>query len=503
MDENRRKDDHLRYDLVIIGAGPGGYESAFEAARLGLHTALVEKEALGGTCLNRGCIPTKTLIHTAELYDEIKKAARFGIHSETPTLDMKAVQQHKADTVAALQKGIASRLKAAKIDVYHGTGKVISTEPSSHLIMVTASDGTETILEAGRILLATGSVPSVPPIPGADLPGVMTSDELLAYDGTPFDSLLIIGGGVIGVEFAGIWQSFGTKITILEALPSLIANLDRELGQSLKLSMKKKGADIHTGAKVQSLTAAENGICCTYVEKEKEQTCTAQAVLIATGRRPYTEGLFEEGCIPEMKRGSILVNDNYETGISGIYAVGDVIGQIQLAHAATAQGLRAVHHMAAQVNGRQIDGKRYLREDSSVSEQSSGEAASVRGYSSEKIDAGTLLIPSCIYTSPEIASVGLTLEEAKTKGIAAESHKILSSANGKSVLTMQERGFIKVVYDKNTHAILGAQMLCARATDMIGEFAVAIQNCLTMEKMAAVVRPHPSFEEMITDAVRL
>ncbi|MCC8127183.1 MAG: dihydrolipoyl dehydrogenase [Clostridiales bacterium] len=461
-------------DLIIIGAGPGGYEAAFEAARLGLSAALVEKEVLGGTCLNRGCIPTKTLIHAADVYREIEECGRFGIVSGRPSVDMKMLQEHRKTTVESLQKGIAMRLKAAKIPVYQGTGTIQSDEENEldsgkeKQVCVTAPDGSETLLEAKNILIATGSVPSVPPIPGSDLPGVMTSDDLLFYDGEPLESLLIIGGGVIGVEFAGIGQSLGTKVTILEVLPSLIANMDRELGQSLKLSLKKKGADIHTGAKVSALAQTPEGICCTYTEKDGEHSCTAQAVLIATGRRAYTGGLFSAGCTPEMERGRILVNDWYETSIPGIYAVGDVNGQIQLAHAATAQGLRAVRHIAGRA-----------------------------------VDAEPDLIPSCIYSSPEIASVGLTAEEAKVRGITAKSHKILSSANGKSVLTLQERGFIKVVYETDTHVILGVHLLCARATDMVSEFAVAIREKLTLEQMAAVVRPHPSFSEMITEAVRI
>ncbi|MCC8105521.1 MAG: dihydrolipoyl dehydrogenase [Clostridiales bacterium] len=469
------------YDLIIIGAGPGGYEAAFEAARLGLHTALIEKDSLGGTCLNRGCIPTKTLIHTAGLYDEIRQASRFGVSSESPALDMQAVQSHKSETIASLQKGIAARLKSAKVDVYYGVGTLTDSESMSgsgdkagleqlplHCVRITAADNSITILKARHILLATGSMPSVPPIPGHDLPGVMTSDELLSYDGEPFESLLIIGGGVIGVEFAGIWQSFGTKVTILEALPSLLANLDRELGQSLKLSMKKKGTDIHTGATVQSLTRTENGICCSYLEKEQTQTVTSQAVLIATGRRPYTQGLFAEGCAPATERGRILIDKYYETNIPGIYAIGDLIGQIQLAHAAAAQGLRAVRHIA-------------------------GIAGST----------APLLIPSCVYTTPEIASVGMTLDETKAKGIPAASHKVLSSANGKSVLTLQERGFIKVIYEEDTHTILGAQLLCARATDMISEFTAAIQKHLALKDLADVIHPHPSFSEMIAEAVRI
>ena len=451
-----------KFDLVVIGAGPGGYEAAIAAAKLGLKTAIIEKDALGGTCLNRGCIPTKTLLHSAELYEGIREAARFGVDAQAPAVNAPAMAQHKKTTIATLQKGIAMQLKAVKVISYSGVGKVLSPG----IVLLTQPDGQEVTLATEKILIATGSIPSVPPIPGHDLPGVMTSDGLLAYDGEPFASLLIIGGGVIGVEFAGIYQAFGTKVTILEALPSLIANMDKELGQSLKLSLKKKGVDIHTGARVMGLAQKENTLCCTYLEKDVEKTASAQAVLIATGRKPYTADVFAPDCTPVMERGRIVVDANYLTSIPGIYAIGDVSSPIQLAHAATAQGIKAVHLMAGKASDVAVD-----------------------------------LIPGCIYTNPEIASVGLTLEEAKAQGLKAKSNKTLSSANGKSVLSLQERGFIKVVYLEDTHVIVGAQLFCARATDMVSEFALAIRKGLTLEAMADVVRPHPTFSEMITQSV--
>lgn len=469
------------YDLTVIGAGPGGYEAALEAAKLGLRTALIEKDSLGGTCLNRGCIPTKTLLHSSELYKEICDAERFGISAENVRADLNDIQQHKQTTITTLQKGIAALLKAAKVTVYQGLGTVIDTgNEGIKQVRITSSEVEPVTIKTRQILLASGSVPSVPPIPGHDLPGVMTSDELLSWDQEPFSSLLIIGGGVIGVEFTGIWQALGTKVTILEALPSLIANMDKELGQSLKQSLKKKGADIHTGAMVQSLESTNEGILCTYTEKDTICTCTAQAVLIATGRRPYTDGLFADGLAPSMERGRILTDEHFQTSLPGIYAIGDVNGKLQLAHAATAQGLHAVHQIAA-----------------ALSEDTVNSALPHRN--SPVLD----LVPSCIYASPEIASVGLTLDQAKEQGLAAKSHKILSSANGKSVLSLQERGFMKVIYLEETHVIIGAQLLCARATDMISEFAVAIAQKLTLEEMASVIRPHPSFSEMITQATTL
>ncbi len=452
------------FDLVVIGAGPGGYEAALEAAKLGLHTALIEKGAVGGTCLNRGCIPTKALMHSAGLLTRLREGKEFGIETAEAQVNMEAVQDRKDQTVQTLQKGIKALLKGAKVTLYEGMGKVLSPA----LVEVTPGEGEAFCIQTENILLATGSVPALPPIPGIDLPGVMTSDDLLQDRRQAPDSLLIIGGGVIGVEFAGIYQAFGTKVTILEALPSLLANMDKELGQSVKLSLKKKGADIFTGARVEKLEACEQGICCTYTEKEETKTCVAQRVLVAVGRRPFTEGLFAAECIPEMERGKILVNQEYQTSIPGIYAVGDVNGQIQLAHAATAQGIRAVH--------------------------------AIKG---EQAAEAPMLIPSCVYTEPEVASVGLTAAAAQEQGIAVKSHKIVSSANGKSVLSGQERGFMKVIYLEDTHVIVGAQLYCARATDMISEFTMAIQRQMTLEEMAAVIRPHPSFSEMITSAVTL
>ena len=481
------------YDLTVIGAGPGGYEAALEAAKLGLRTALIEKDSLGGTCLNRGCIPTKTLLHSSELYKEICDAERFGISAENVRADLNDIQQHKQTTITILQKGIATLLKAAKVTVYQGLGTVIDTgNEGIKQVRITSSEADPVTIKTRQILLASGSVPSVPPIPGHDLHGVMTSDELLSWDQEPFSSLLIIGGGVIGVEFAGIWQALGTKVTILEALPSLIANMDKELGQSLKQSLKKKGADIHTGAMVQSLESTNEGILCTYTEKDTICTCTAQAVLIATGRRPYTDGLFADDLAPSMERGRILTDEHFQTSLPGIYAIGDVNGKLQLAHAATAQGLHAVHQIAAVLSNGAV-----LLDHTALSDHASNSAISYTG--SPVLN----LVPSCIYASPEIASVGLTLDQAKEQGLAAKSHKILSSANGKSVLSLQERGFMKVIYLEETHVIIGAQILCARATDMISEFAVAIAQKLTLEEMASVIRPHPSFSEMITQATTL
>ena len=460
-----------KYDLIIIGGGPGGYEAAIEASKVhGMKVALVENRALGGTCLNRGCIPTKTLLHTAEALHELRTHGEtMGIKGAEDLLcDMEALHRRKDEVVAQLVSGIGSLMKSGKIAVYEGTGAIMD----KGLVRVSLNEGGTEDIEGENIMIATGSVPSTPPIPGADSPLVITSDELLDLD-HPIDELVIIGGGVIGCEFASVFNALGTRVTIVEALPSIIANLDKEIGRSLSMILKKsRGIDIHTSAMVTSIREEGGKAVCCYTEKGAECEVTGDLILMSVGRRANTEGLFPEDASElirsmELDRGKIVVNDRYETSVSGIYAIGDVIGGIQLAHVATAEGRSAVAFM----NGCEAP-----------------------------VDLRN--IPSCIYTSPEIASVGISADEAKEQGLEVISKKYPMSANGKTVLSLQERGFIKVIADKETGRVLGAQMMCARATDMISQFSQAIVNGLTLKDMARIIYPHPTFSEGIGEAVK-
>lgn len=462
-----------RINLVVIGAGPGGYEAAIEGAKMGMKVALVENRELGGTCLNRGCIPTKTILHTAELYHELQSGPSIGLDISSASVDMEVVQARKTEVLEQLRKGIASLMKMNKISVYHGTGMILDREHVK--VQLAEEDGHSgaILLETDHILIATGSVPSCPPIPGSGLPGVLTSDGLLDKR-EMFPRLIIIGGGVIGMEFASIYSSLGHEVTVIEAMDRILPSMDKEIAQNLKMILKKRGTDIHTGAKVEEILRAEGTgeLICRYVEKDKPCEARAEGILIAAGRRAFTGGLITEESAQEIKdlkteRGYIVTDEHYATSVPGIYAIGDVSGGIQLAHAATAQGRSAVHHMA----GRDMT----IRTD---------------------------IVPSCVYTSPEIGCVGISADEAKEQGIAVITKKYLMSANGKSLLSQQERGFIKVVADSESHRILGAQMMCARATDMISQFAAAIVNELTLEDMAAVIFPHPTFSEGILEAVR-
>ena len=448
------------YDLIVIGAGPGGYEAAFEAADLGMKTALVEKDSVGGTCLNRGCIPTKSLLHAAEILRAAREAAALGVAAVELDYDPAAMQRRKRDVVLQLRQGIEGTAKKKKIDLVRGEGTVTG----EGRVAVRAAEGTET-LAARNILLATGSRPAVPPIPGISLPNVMTSDGLLECD-RKIGRLVIIGGGVIGAEFASLYSALGARVTVIEAMPALLPNMDRELGQSLKMLFKKRGITVLTGASVKAVRQEGDGLVCDYTA-DGDGTAEADAVLVCVGRRPCAEGLFAEGVSPAAERGRVLVNERFETSVPHLYAVGDVTGGAMLAHAASAAGRNAVRVMAGLPP----------RED-------------------------TRFIPSCVYTDPEIACVGLTQEQAKAAGIDADSRKALMTANGKTVLAGAERGYIRVVFEKGTLKLLGAQMMCERATDMISFFTQALCASLTLGDMAKTVFPHPTFSEAVGEAIR-
>lgn len=446
----------MSWDLIVIGGGPGGYTAAIRAAQLGLHTALVERDAVGGTCLNRGCIPTKTLIHAAERYEEMKECETFGLRAEGVSFDYPAMCARRDQVVGQLRDGVERLLKGNKVDRITGTARILG--PGRVQVG-------EEVLEGKSILIATGSRPALPPVPGLDLPGVLTSDDLLTGNRF-YPRLAIIGGGVIGMEFAGLYQALGAEVTVLEAMDRILPTLDRELSQSLSMLMKKKGVKLCAGARVEQVEQGPDGLICTYTVKDKTETVTADAVLVATGRRANTDGL----CVPEvdlgLDRGAILVDGRFQTRIPGIYAIGDAVkGSIQLAHAAAAQGINAVSMLAGQ-----------------------------------KPPMDLSVVPSCVYVRPEMASVGRTEAQCKEAGLTVKTAKYLTGSNSRSVITDAGRGFIKVVCNGEAGVVLGAQLLCERATDLVGEFASAISKGETLEDMARVIRAHPTFAEAVGEA---
>lgn len=449
-----------RFDVVVIGAGPGGYVAAIKAAKEGLRTAIVEERRVGGTCLNRGCIPAKAMIHASSLYREMREGERFGILASQVSYDYGKILEYKEETTDKLCQGIEQLLKANGVTMLKGKG----TLEKGRQIRVTDRES-ESVCEAEHVILAAGSKPLMIPIPGIDLPGVLTSDELFQLRETP-KSLAIIGGGVIGMEFASVYADLGCKVTIVEALPRVVANMDKEISQNLKMILKKRGVDIHTSASVKSVEQDGELYTCIFTEKEKEIRVSAQYVLCAVGRCPNTDGLFGEGMEPETERGRIVVDENFKSSIDGVYAIGDLVKGMQLAHLASAQGMY-------------------------VAEVIAGKKPSI-----------TLeVVPGCVYTDPEIASVGMTEDEAKEAGLEVKAGKFIMSANGKSIITKEERGFVKVVVEKETGVVKGAQMMCARATDMIGELATAVANRLTAEQLLKGMRSHPTYNEGVSEAL--
>lgn len=450
------------YQLIVIGAGPGGYTAALRAAKLGLHTAIVERREVGGTCLNRGCIPTKTLLHASQVYSDAAEGARMGVHAGNISYDMGEIFAYKRSVSDKLRQGIHALLKGAKVDVVEGTAQI--TAPGE--VTVTAPDGAAVQYTAERILAATGSVNVRPPIPGLELPGVMTSDELLEGTDKPYESLVIIGGGVIGVEFATFYSNLGCRVTLVEGMANLLPMMDRELGQNLAQILKKKGVEVLISAMVQSLEPAEGGLCVHLRQKDKDVAVTGEKVLCAIGRRAYFDGLFAPEMMPALNGKRLLVDENYQTSIPGVYAIGDASSAVQLAHVAAAQGTDCVERMCGS------KGTTDLR-----------------------------VIPSCIYSAPEIAVVGLTEAEAKEQGIPAVSGKCTLFSNARTIIEDPGRCFMKLVGRTDTREVIGAQLMCQHASDMISQISTAMVNHLTAEQLLSVMRPHPSFEEAMAEAV--
>lgn len=431
-----------RFDCVVIGAGPGGYVFALRAQALGLKTALVEAKDLGGTCLNAGCVPTKALLHGSASGQD------FG-------------QAHAAKEAVVLgqRQGVTGLLEARGVVVFQDRAQV--TQPG-HVTL----EGSGEVLEGDHIIVATGASPARPPIPGVDLPGVVTSDNLLVGQPDLPEALAIIGGGVIGVEMAALYASLGVKVTILEALPRLLATLDRELGQSLGQVFKKDGVAVVTGAMVSAITQKDGRLAVVYEAKKKEGEVLCDQVLLATGRKPATEGLFGPDAMPEMERGFIGVNDACTTSVPGLYAIGDVAaGSPQLAHFASAQAKALADRLAGRASEMDLS-----------------------------------LVPSCVYTRPEIASVGLDAQGAKEAGVEVMTGKFLMAGNAKTAMEGLGRTFVKLIFRKEDHVIVGAQMMCGRASDLIATATVAIRAGMTAEALADTIWPHPTYAEGIGEA---
>ena len=440
------------YDVLVLGGGPGGYEAAIRCAQYGLKTCLVEAEQLGGTCLNRGCIPTKALLHGAEVFSTCRTAQIFGVETDGVRINYEKLAQYRDSRVNMLRHGVERLERAHGVAVVKGFG----TLSDAH----TVKTG-ERSISARNIILATGSKPGLPPLLGIEGKAVVTSDDVLQMHELP-RSLLIVGGGVIGVEFAMLFSQLDVPTTILELTDTLLPGMDEEISGTMRALLEKRGVKVETGACVQRFE--KNRAIYTCFGESK--VCEAEWIVVCTGRRPQTGGIGLEALGVRMNRGYVETDAMMRTNIPHIYAIGDITGKQQLAHTASAQGAVA----AAACAGKPHVAIRYDR------------------------------IPACVYTLPEIACIGMTQAQAEEKGCDVKIGRFAAAGNGRSLTMNETEGFVKLISDAKTGEILGCQMLAPHATDIIAEIA-AVMNCEgTVDELAATVHPHPTISEMLMEA---
>lgn len=448
--------------VVVIGGGPGGYVAAIRAAQMGGRVTLVEKDAMGGTCLNRGCVPTKFLIHATGILWQASHAKALGLTFGDATIDLARMMKQKGAVVDRLKSGVEYLMSKNRIEIARGAGSLLGQG------RVAVAGGEQKTIEADRIIIATGSEPASIPVKGADGKGVIDSDEALSMTQYP-GSITIIGGGVIGVEFAQILNRLKTKVTIIEMMPRILPMEDEEIGGVLHDLMRKEGIAIHVGARVTGISSGGSGTMSVSFEgKEGKKEVVSERVLMAVGRKPYVKGLnVEKAGLSLTKEGRIAVNSHMETSVKGIYAIGDVLGGSMLAHVAMAEGICA-------------------------SENAMG--------ASRKMDYA--VVPRCVYSSPEVAGVGLTEAEARArhgdKNVKIGRFPLVG--NSKGVITDETSGMVKIVAESRYNQVLGLQMVGPHATELIAEAGLAIRLEATMEEIASTIHAHPTLSEAIAEA---
>ncbi|MEJ9209898.1 dihydrolipoyl dehydrogenase [Bacillus smithii] len=459
------------YDIVILGGGTGGYVAAIRASQLGLKTAVVEKEKLGGTCLHKGCIPSKSLLRSAEVFAQTKHGEEYGILAKEIKLDFQKVQIRKQRIVDQLHRGVQQLMKKGKIDLYHGVGRILGPSifaPVAGTISVEMNDGNENeILIPKHVIIATGSRPKT--LDGLEIDGdfILSSNEALELSNIP-SSVLIVGGGAIGIEWASMLRDFGSDVTIIEYAPRLLPSEDHDISKELEIRLKKKGIRIVTNAKILPDTVQkEKTTAAVQVEVNGERMAySAEKILVCVGRQANIEDIGLENTDIQVNKGVIQVNDYFQTKERHIYAIGDVIGGMQLAHVASREGMIAVEHIA--------------------------------GLNPEPLDYS--LVPKCIYSSPEIASVGWTEQEAKERGLNLKIGKFPFRAIGKALVYGQSDGFVKLIVDRDTDDVLGVHMIGPHVTDMISEAGLARFLDAASWEVAHAIHPHPTLSEALGEA---
>ncbi|HHU00732.1 MAG TPA: dihydrolipoyl dehydrogenase [Bacteroidales bacterium] len=452
-----------KYDLIVIGSGPGGYVTAIRASQLGLKTAIVEKAELGGVCLNWGCIPTKALLKSAQVFEYLNHASDYGITIQgKANADFSAIIKRSRDVAAGMSKGVQFLMKKNKIDIIQGTGKLTKDKK----VEVTGADGKKTTYDAPHIVLATGArsreLPNLP----QDGKKIIGYRQALTLDKQPA-SMVVVGSGAIGSEFAYFYNAIGTKVTLVEYLDNIVPLEDEEVSKQLATSFKKAGIDVMTGSEVTSVDTSGTKVKVTIKSKKgKEEQIEADIVLSAVGITPNIEniGLEEAGVVVE--KGRVKVDEFYRTSVPGIYAIGDIVPGQALAHVASAEGIICVEKIA--------------------------------GHNPEPLNYNN--IPGCTYTSPEVASVGYTEKAAKEAGYELKIGKFPYSASGKASAAGQKDGFIKLIFDAKYGELLGAHMIGANVTEMIAEIVVARKLETTGHEILKAVHPHPTMSEAIMEA---
>jgi dihydrolipoamide dehydrogenase len=448
-------------ELAIIGSGPGGYVAALRAGQLGLDTVLIEKELLGGTCLNWGCIPTKAFVRSAEVFSDIQNAKDFGIKVEKAEVDFPAVVKRKDKIVSRLVRGIDHLLERAGIEQIEGKASFVDQKT-----LKIQKDDEVIELEAENIIIATGSESSTLPISGADLDGILDSRSALDLDELP-ESMVIVGGGIIGMEFAFIFRNFGVDVTVIEYLDQLVSGVDSEIASELNRSARRRRISVKTSSEVKEIKKNDSVYEVIYQKKNKEKSVKAEKVLMAVGRKPYIDGLKLENTAVkfESKRNSIQVNKKMETNVKGIYAVGDVTDKTLLAHVASKQGIIAVENICGMDKKMSYDA-----------------------------------VPGAIFTSPEIGTVGLTEAEAKAKGIEYKVSTFPFSASGKVMAMGEREGKVKLIVEKESEKIIGAALIGIEASDLIAELTLALNLSLTAKDLRNTIYAHPTTAEVIHEA---
>jgi len=460
------------YDVVILGGGTGGYVAAIRAAQLGLKTALVEKELLGGTCLHKGCIPSKALLKSAEVYDLAKnKASEYGVTTNDVTLDFSRVQARKEKIVKQLHQGVTSLMKKGKIDVFEGLGRMLGPSifsPMPGTISVEMTNGEENeMLILKHLVIATGSSPRTLPGLEIDEIDILSSDGALKLEALP-QSIVIIGGGVIGIEWASMLNDFGVEVTVIEYADRIIPSEDEAISKEMKKLLTKKGINFITNAKVlpDTLVKGEGEVKISAEVNGEIEIFTAEKILVSVGRKASSEGIGLTNTEIEVVDGFIQTRKTFQTKEHHIYAIGDVIGGLQLAHVAAHEGIAAVEHIA--------------------------------GLTNEPIDYTK--IARCIYSSPEAASVGITEQQAKTEGYDYKIGQFPFAAIGKALVNGNVDGFVKVIVDKKTDDILGVHMIGSHVTELISEAGLAMVLNATPWEISSVVHPHPALAEVMGEA---